>query len=135
MLMKETGLTKLDYRGDGVSIRLERAASGAQPAGAPAPLAPLEAEQAAQRDAEASSGGFTVKSPMVGVFYSAPGADREPYVSVGDVVRVGDVLCIIEAMKIMNEIASERDGIIDGIYAQNKEVVEYGQPLFSIGAI
>ena len=135
MIMKETGLTKLDYRVEGVSIRLERAAPSIQPAGAPVAAAPTNAEQAAQWDVEPSAGGFVVKSPMVGVFYCAPGADKEPYVSVGDTVRVGDVLCIIEAMKIMNEIAAERDGMIAEIYAENKQVVEYGQPLFRIGAI
>jgi len=136
MIMKETGLTKLDFVGGGVSIKLERAAPCVQPAVAPAAAAALaDAEQTSQWDAEPAAGGFVVKSPMVGVFYCAPGADKEPYVSVGDTVRVGDVLCIIEAMKIMNEIAAERDGMIAEIYAENKQVVEYGQPLFRIGAI
>ena len=72
---------------------------------------------------------------MVGVFYSAPGADESPFVAVGDTVHAGDVLCIIEAMKIMNEITAERDGVIIEICVENKQVVEFGQPLFRIGSV
>ncbi len=73
-----------------------------------------------------------VKSPMVGVFYAAPSPDAEPFVQVGSKVKKGDVLCIIEAMKLMNEITAEQDGEIVDICVQNGDVVEYGQTLFKI---
>lgn len=70
---------------------------------------------------------------MVGVFYSAPAPDRPPFVSVGDTVNKGDVICIIEAMKIMNEITADESGTITEILVENGDVVEYDQPLFKIG--
>ncbi len=73
-----------------------------------------------------------VKSPMVGVFYDSPSPDAEPYVKVGSKVKKGDVLCIIEAMKLMNEITAQVDGEIVDVCAQNGQVVEYNQPLFKI---
>ncbi|MGN0158851.1 MAG: acetyl-CoA carboxylase biotin carboxyl carrier protein [Brotaphodocola sp.] len=73
-----------------------------------------------------------VSSPLVGTFYSSPSPDAEPFVKVGDQVKKGQVLGIIEAMKLMNEIESECDGIVDAILIDNEEVVEYGQPLFRI---
>lgn len=76
--------------------------------------------------------GTAVKSPMVGVFYSAPSPDSEPFVTVGSAVKKGDVICIIEAMKLMNEITAEQDGIIKEICAQNGDIIEYGQKLFII---
>ena len=69
---------------------------------------------------------------MVGVFYAAPAADKQPYVSIGDRVNAGDVLCIIEAMKMMNEITAEKGGVIREICVGNKQIVEYGHPLFRI---
>ena len=130
-IMKESGLTVLDYKAScGESIRMERAAGGAPVTSAPTVMV---AEHSGEtREEPAAAGIITVKSPMVGIFYSAPGADKEPYVSVGDAIHSGDVICIIEAMKIMNEITAECDGIICEICANNKQVVEYGQPLFLI---
>lgn len=74
----------------------------------------------------------TITSPMVGVFYASPSPDKAPFVSVGDTVRKGDVLCIIEAMKIMNEINSDREGIIAEICVGDRQVVDYGHPMFRI---
>jgi len=76
--------------------------------------------------------GRVVTSPMVGVFYAAPGPEAAPYVSVGDEVKKGQVLCIVEAMKLMNEIESEYSGRIIRVLAENGQMVEYGQPLFEI---
>jgi len=125
-LMKEMGLTTLDYSGEVESIRMERATGVVAAVSAPVVTAHEHKEE------PASAGMFTVRSPMVGVFYAAPGADKPPYAAVGDTVHAGDVLCIVEAMKTMNEIAAERDGVITEICAENKQIVEYGQPLFRI---
>ncbi len=76
--------------------------------------------------------GTPVTSPMVGVFYAAPAPDKEPYVSVGTRVEKGDVLCLIEAMKLMNEVTAEKSGDIVEVCVENGQVVEYGQPLFLI---
>ncbi len=78
------------------------------------------------------SDGTPITSPMVGVFYAAPAPDKEPYVSVGTKVNKGDVLCLIEAMKLMNEVTAEKNGEISEICVENGQVVEYGQPLFMI---
>ena len=129
-LMNETGLTSLEYKANGASIKLRRGVvAETAPQVYAQPVAPVISEQTV---AQPEGGGFTVKSPMVGVFYSAPGPDKEPYVSVGDEVHVGDILCIIEAMKIMNEITAEQDGVVSEILASDKDVVEFGQPLFRI---
>jgi len=128
LLMRETGLTCLEFESGDESLKLRRESAAVA-------ITPYEAPPAVTNQlVEAyDNGDFTVKSPMVGVFYAAPGTDLEPYVAVGDEVQVGDVLCIIEAMKIMNEIISERNGIITEICTQNKQIVEFGQPLFRIG--
>lgn len=73
-----------------------------------------------------------VKSPMIGTFYSKPSPDSEPYVKVGDKVKKGDILCIIEAMKLMNEIESEFDGVVTEILVEDGKPVDYGKPLFKI---
>jgi len=73
-----------------------------------------------------------VNSPMLGVFYASPSPESEPFVKVGDRVKKGDVLCIIEAMKLMNEIASEREGVIEDVCVANGDIVEYGKTMFKI---
>jgi acetyl-CoA carboxylase biotin carboxyl carrier protein len=79
-----------------------------------------------------SAGAFEVKSPMVGVFFNAPSPDAEPFVRIGDSVKKGDVLCILEAMKLMNEIPAEIEGTVTDICVKNGDVVEFGQVLFKI---
>ena len=101
------------------------AAEIVQPAAAPA-------QDNAQQEKEETLDGNVVKSPLVGTFYNAPSPDAEPYVKVGDTVKKGQVLAIVEAMKLMNEIESEFDGTVEKILVSNEEVVEYGQPLFVI---
>ena len=81
---------------------------------------------------EASKDGEYITSPMVGTFYDAPGEGEEPFVTVGDTIKKGQVVGIIEAMKLMNEIEAERDGVVEAILVENGQLVEYGQPLFSI---
>ncbi len=95
-----------------------------QPAAAAAP--------AAAPSAPAESEGTAVESPMVGVFYAAPSPDSDPYVTVGSTVNKGDVLCLIEAMKLMNEVTAEKSGTITKVCVENGQVVEYGQPIFMI---
>lgn len=103
------------------------------PSGAPeGPAAPAEAQAAADGRKEAAPGEEIVKAPLVGTFYAAPSEDAAPFVSVGDTVKKGQVLGIIEAMKLMNEIESEYDGVIEAVLISNEQVVEYGQPLFRI---
>ncbi len=91
----------------------------------PAPAPPAAAEPAAEEL-------HVLKSPIVGTFYAAPSPDAEPYVEVGDRVKKGQVLCIVEAMKLMNEIESDVDGEIVEIHPRNAQPVEFGEPLFAI---
>lgn len=106
----------------------------AQPVAAAASAAPAVAAPAAAAPAEsaAPAPGFTVKSPMVGTFYRAASPGAKPFVEVGSSVKAGDTLCIIEAMKILNEIESEKAGTVTQILGENGQPVEYGQPLFVI---
>lgn len=92
----------------------------------------LEVNEVKQEDKENISIGNVVKSPMVGTFYAKPSPDSEAFVTVGQKVKKGEVLCIIEAMKLMNEIESEFDGEITQILVKDEETVEYGKPLFVI---
>ena len=99
---------------------------------APAPAAAPPAAEAPPRAEKAKASYLEVKSPMVGTYYSAPEPGAKPYLAVGDRISKGQILCIIEAMKIMNEIESEFDGVVKEILAQNSHPVEYGQVLFRI---
>ena len=117
-LMQELGLTGLEVKENLGVVRLERAGA-ASPAAAPA-----------MQDVPATPTSSEVRSPMVGIFYAAPAEDAEPFVEVGRRVKKGDTLCVIEAMKLMNEITAEQDGTIVEICAQNGQAVEYGTPLF-----
>ena len=134
-LLENSSLSALEVQQDDVKVRLEKpAVTVAAPVAVPAPApvaapAPAAAPAAAPAPADA---GKAINAPIVGVFYAAPSPDSEPYVSVGKRVKKGDVVCIIEAMKCMNEIQAEEDGEITAILATNGELVEYGQPLFAI---
>ena len=104
----------------------EAAGAGANTVETAAP-AQQEPEQIAEE-----KGGNVVKSPLVGTFYAAPSEDAQPFVKVGDTVTKGQTLAIVEAMKLMNEIESEFDGVVTEILVENEDNVEYGQPLFRI---
>ena len=95
-------------------------------------VAIADAEPAEQKEIKKAEGNV-VKSPLVGTFYSASSPDSAPFVKVGDTVKKGQVLGIVEAMKLMNEIESEFDGVVKESQIENEQVVEYGQPLFVIG--
>ena len=90
------------------------------------------AAQSQAAEAVGEKAGNLVKSPLVGTFYAAPSEDAEPFIKVGDTVKKGQTLAIVEAMKLMNEIESEFDGVVTEILVENEENVEYGQPLFRI---
>ena len=95
----------------------------------------VETAVSAQQEPEQiteEKGGNIVKSPLVGTFYAAPSEDAQPFVKVGDTVKKGQTLAIVEAMKLMNEIESEFDGVVTEILVENEDNVEYGQPLFRI---
>ena len=95
-------------------------------------VAATAAAQSQAAEAVGEKGGNLVKSPLVGTFYAAPSEDAEPFIKVGDTVKKGQTLAIVEAMKLMNEIESEFDGVVTEILVENEENVEYGQPLFRI---
>ena len=126
-LMKELELTGLEITEDNQVVRLERSvspsAAAAEPAACPAPPAPGAPE---------TDVCHSVTSPIVGLFYAAPAENAAPYVSLGDRVNKGQTLCIVEAMKLMNEITADDDGVIDKICAANGQMVEYGTELFRI---
>lgn len=141
-LVEESGISELELTEDGEKVRISRNFSSipapqafvnysAAPA-APA-LAPAAAAAPAENSAQPVEEGHMVKSPMVGTFYTASSPEAGPFVKVGDTVAVGDTLCIIEAMKLLNEIESDKAGVVKKILVGNAEAVEYGQPLFVIG--
>lgn len=133
-VLEDCSLAEIEISDEEDSIRL------AKPS-ADSPVAVLSAQGSAPQTQSSAPAAPTapaascnaIKSPMVGVFYAAPAPDRPPFVSVGDTVNKGDVVCIIEAMKIMNEITADKSGTITEILVENGDVVEYDQPLFNIG--
>ena len=133
---QRSDLQSLKLSQEGFSIELCRATPAPAPVfAAPAPVfaapaapaAPAAAPATAQEEAPA------VTAPLVGTFYASAGPEEAPFVSVGDTVKKGQVLGIVEAMKLMNEIESEADGVVKAIYVENEQMVEYGQSLFLIG--
>ena len=124
--MSELGLTGLEVTENDRVVRLER-----NPA--PQTAAPVQTVQVGDVPQSAANEDLIeISSPRVGVFYAAPAEDADPYVQVGDRVKKGQTLCIVEAMKLMNEIVAETDGQIVEICAQNGQVVDFGCPLFRI---
>ncbi len=135
-LMKELELTALEIKDGDKVVRLERNISvRVTETVQAAPVAsPASASAAINANAQApvNSNCFTVKSPLVGIFYAGPAENIEPFVSIGDRVKKGQTLCIIEAMKLMNEIYADEDGVIEEICVTNGQVVDYGTELFRI---
>ena len=136
-LLSQLGLSEIEVEAAGVRVRLHRATpvplaphhTPAAGAGAPAMPATASAEPVA---VDAAAGTVPIEAPMVGTFYRAPSPTAGPYVREGDVVKENQVVCIIEAMTLMNEIESKVGGRIVKILAENGQAVEYGQPLFLI---
>ena len=144
-LVREHDLAELEIERDGLKVRVRKAGDRvsvippAVPAVAPAPVnatppaaAPTPVPAAADEESPPGVDLAVIKSPLVGTFYRAAEPGAPPFVDVGDAVRKGQVLCIIEAMKLMNEIESDADGVIAEIYPQNAQPVEFGQALFRI---
>lgn len=138
-LISESNVSELEITEAEGKVRIVKGSPAAvvmQPVAAAASAAPAVAAPAAAAPAEsaapATAPGFTVKSPMVGTFYRAASPGAKPFVEVGSSVKAGDTLCIIEAMKILNEIESEKAGTVTQILGENGQPVEYGQPLFVI---
>ena len=142
--VSDSELTDFDYEENGTRIRLKKKKETVVVSGASSnvPVMGLEnirtvenvaAVNTANTQADNSEPeGMIVKSPLVGTFYAAPAEDADPFVSVGDQVKKGQTLAIVEAMKLMNEIESDFDGKVAEIYVENGQAVEYGQPLFRI---
>jgi len=139
-LVEESGIAELEITEGEESVRIHRGSSQAAapvhyaapaPMAAPAAPAPAAAPAAAPAEPEAPAG-HTVKSPMVGTFYRASSPTAKEFVEVGQSVNVGDTLCIVEAMKMMNQIESDKAGVVKAILVENQEAVEFDQPLFII---
>lgn len=140
-LLEESDLAEIEVQEGEASVRISRYGKNAPvmanmvahapvaPAAAPAAAAPAAAEKPA---APAQPSGHVITSPIVGSFYRAPAPGAPPFVEVGQRVKVGDTLCVIEAMKMMNQIESDKDGIVAAILVENGQPVEYGQPIFVI---
>ena len=145
-LLDESGIAEIEITEGEEAVRISRYPTGAAaapapvyappPPAAPASQAPAAAPASAQLSesatAPAEEDGFLVTAPMVGTYYSAPSPGAADYVQVGDRISEGDTLCIIEAMKMMNQIEADVSGVIKSIRVQNGEPVEYGQTLFVI---
>lgn len=137
-LVQESGISELEITEGEEKVRIAKQLATAAPVAyatqmpAPAPLAAAPAA-AVEPAADAMPDGKVVKSPMVGTFYRASAPGDKPLADIGQTVSEGDRLCIIEAMKLMNEIESEYNGVVKAILVENGQPVEYGQPLFVIG--
>ena len=131
-LVESHGITEIEISEGGQSIRMSRlTAPAAQPA-APAQVPVQAAEPPGAERPDTASAGHEVASPMVGTFYSQPAPGAKPFVDLGSRVEVGDTLCIVEAMKMMNPIEADVDGTVVSILAENGAPVEFGQVLFLI---
>jgi acetyl-CoA carboxylase biotin carboxyl carrier protein len=148
-LLEESNIDEIEIKEGEESVRISRnsgtpmmaapaypAPAYAAPAVAPPPAAPAPApvaEAPAPADTAKTPGGHTVTSPMVGTFFRAPSPSSPAFVDVGQSVKVGDVICIVEAMKMMNQIEADKAGTIEAILVENGEPVEFDQPLVVIG--
>jgi acetyl-CoA carboxylase biotin carboxyl carrier protein len=142
-LLEESGIAEIEIKEGEESLRIARVLPGQptyvtsapQQIAAPAPIAAAPIASAPGADsgpARAGAGEHVVAAPMVGTYYSSPTPGAKQFVEMGDAVEVGQVLCIIEAMKMMNQIESEKAGKVRAIMVKNGEPVEFGQPLFII---
>ena len=144
-LVEESGISELEITEGEEKVKIVKGGAGASPTtqvmaahtvstAAEEPSAPKAAPGAAPATpAEAQQEGHVLKSPMVGTFYRSPSPDAKAFVELGQTVKEGQTICIIEAMKLMNEIEADASGVVKAILVENGQPVEYGQPLFVIG--
>ena len=132
-IMKENNLKSIEIESDDFSIRLEgNETINLKKEIQKEEVDKKEEDSSIKKETEEADKYFIIKAPLIGTFYRSPSPDSPPFVSVGDIVVQGQTLCIIEAMKVMNEIVSERDGKIVQIFPENGEMVEFGKSLFKI---
>jgi acetyl-CoA carboxylase biotin carboxyl carrier protein len=146
-LLEESGIAEIEIKEGEEAVRISRMPTGplvthaaapvmhaAPPASAPAAALPAPAAAAAAEAAAAKpkSNEHVITAPMVGTFYASPSPGAKPFVEIGDEIKVGQVLCIIEAMKMMNQIEADKSGRIASVMARNGDPVEFGQPLFVV---
>ena len=144
-LLEESGIAEIEIKEGEEALRISRmptggiAAAQLAPMPMPLPAAPLAAplpaaapQAAAAPAAKAKANEHVITAPMVGTFYGAPSPGAKPFIEIGDEIKVGQVLCIIEAMKMMNQIESDKAGRVTSIMARNGDPVEFGQPLFVV---
>jgi acetyl-CoA carboxylase biotin carboxyl carrier protein len=147
-LVQQSGIAELEITEGEERVRISRGGATATPQAvpvaqvvnlpqaqeaAPAPAATAGAPAAPEGDAAAPPEGHVIRSPMVGTFYRSPAPGAKAFVEVGQAVKAGDTLCVIEAMKLLNEIEADRDGVVKAILVENGQPVEYGEPLFILG--
>jgi acetyl-CoA carboxylase biotin carboxyl carrier protein len=139
-LLEESGINEIEIREGEESVRITRSAPGGQqafvvPSHLPHAVTPVPVAAGADGEAPpetAAHDGHTITAPMVGTFYRAASPGARPFVEVGQSVAVGDTLCIIEAMKMLNQIEADRAGVVKAILVENGQPVEFGQPMFII---
>ncbi|BAE73428.1 Biotin carboxyl carrier protein of acetyl-CoA carboxylase [Sodalis glossinidius str. 'morsitans'] len=132
-LVEESGISELEISEGEESVRISRAtAQPAYPMMQQAYIPAVQQQSAAPAAVPATMSGHMVRSPMVGTFYSTPSPDAKPFVEVGQKVNVGDTLCIVEAMKMMNQIESDKAGVVKAILLDNGQPVEFDEPLVVI---
>jgi acetyl-CoA carboxylase biotin carboxyl carrier protein len=140
-LVQESGIAELEITEGEEKVKIVKGGHVSVSAAAPVQIAPVEARapapaalaSATAADAPAGQEGHVVKAPMVGTFYRSSSPDAKPFVEVGHTIKEGDTICIIEAMKLMNEIEADAGGAVKAILVENGQPVEYGQPLFILG--
>lgn len=135
-VLADTGLTEISLEDGEQAITLRKdvivAPVASAPVAAQAPVAPAVAPAQAPATSEPAKKGTPITSPMVGTFYKSPSPDADAFVAVGDNVKVGDVVCIVEAMKMMNRIEADKAGVVKAILVNDGEAVEFDQPLIVI---
>jgi len=137
-LVQESGIAELEITEGEEKVKIVKGGVVSMSAAPPALVAPAAAAEprpagAAPAEPEPGQEGHVVKAPMVGTFYRSSSPDAKPFVEVGQAVKEGDTICIIEAMKLMNEIEADASGVVKAILVENGQPVEYGQPLFILG--
>jgi acetyl-CoA carboxylase biotin carboxyl carrier protein len=137
-LVQESGIAELEITEGEEKVKIVKGGAVSVSAAAPASAGSAPAEKpatsvAAPAAPEPGQEGHVVKAPMVGTFYRSPSPDAKAFVEVGQAVKEGDTICIIEAMKLMNEIEADASGVVKAILVENGQPVEYGQPLFILG--